>query len=77
MTGKVVTFYSTPLVEHTSANVTDAAFHFEDVTYMYTPMQVATAVTLMVGIFQVIISFLKRALQLERTIENKNVSCSL
>lgn len=52
MTGKVVTSYSTPLVESTSANVTGAV-PLQDFTYGYSPMQVATAVTLMVGIFQV------------------------
>lgn len=52
MTGKVVTFYSNPHTGHTTANVTDAiSQNLEDVTYVYTPMQVATAVTLMVGIF--------------------------
>ncbi|XP_018303628.1 solute carrier family 26 member 10 isoform X2 [Mycetomoellerius zeteki] len=55
MTGKVVTFYSNPYVGHTFANATDAVLqNFQDVTYEYTPMQVATAVTLMVGIFQII-----------------------
>ncbi|XP_018399758.1 PREDICTED: solute carrier family 26 member 6-like [Cyphomyrmex costatus] len=55
MTGKVVTFYSNPYVGHTFANTTDAVLqNQQDVTYVYTPMQVATAVTLMVGIFQII-----------------------
>ncbi|XP_072763166.1 prestin isoform X2 [Anoplolepis gracilipes] len=56
MTGKVVTYYSTPLTGHTSANLSDALpQELEDVTYYtYTPMQVATAVTLMVGIYQII-----------------------
>ena len=54
MTGKVVTFYSNPYVGHTFANATDAVLqNLQDVSYGYTPMQVATAVTLMVGIFQV------------------------
>jgi len=54
MTGKVVTFYSNPRMGHTFANVTDAVSqNLEDVAYVYTPMQIATAVTLMVGIFQV------------------------
>lgn len=56
MTGKVVTSYSNPLTGHTSsANLSDAfTQNVEDVMYYtYTPMQVATAVTLMVGIYQV------------------------
>ncbi|XP_014476242.1 PREDICTED: solute carrier family 26 member 10 isoform X2 [Dinoponera quadriceps] len=55
MTGKVVTSYSTPPTEYVSANISNAASgNLEDVTNMYAPMQVATAVTLMVGIFQII-----------------------
>ncbi|KMQ92247.1 solute carrier family 26 member 6-like isoform x1 protein [Lasius niger] len=56
MTGKVVTYYSNPLTGHTSANISDTlSQNLEDVTYYtYTPMQVATAVTLMVGIYQII-----------------------
>ncbi|XP_032674738.1 sulfate transporter isoform X3 [Odontomachus brunneus] len=55
MTGKVVTSYSTPPVDQISANISDVAFqNLEDIKNMYTPMQVATAVTLMVGIFQII-----------------------
>ncbi|XP_024869942.1 solute carrier family 26 member 10 [Temnothorax curvispinosus] len=55
MTGKVVTFYSSPHAGHTFANVSDAVSqNLEDVAYVYTPMQVATAVTLMVGILQII-----------------------
>lgn len=54
MTGKVVTFYSSPHAGDTFANASDTVSqNFEDVTYVYTPMQVATAVTLMVGILQV------------------------
>ncbi|KAL6264121.1 hypothetical protein P5V15_004199 [Pogonomyrmex californicus] len=58
MTGKVVTLHSNPHAEfagHTFANVSDTVSqNFEDVASVYTPMQVATAVTLMVGIFQII-----------------------
>ncbi|KAL6433709.1 hypothetical protein ACFW04_005758 [Cataglyphis niger] len=57
MTGKVITSYSNPLTGHTSsANLSDAFTQkVEDVIYYtYTPMQVATAVTLMVGIYQII-----------------------
>ncbi|EFN88552.1 Prestin [Harpegnathos saltator] len=57
MTGKVVTTYSTTYstVGHVSTNTSDAVSQrLEDVTNMHTPMQVATAVTLMVGILQVI-----------------------
>ncbi|XP_012226376.2 prestin isoform X1 [Linepithema humile] len=54
MTGKVVTSYSNPGYA-TSANITDVVSqNLENVAYTYTPMQVATAVTLMVGIFQII-----------------------
>lgn len=54
MTGKVVTLYSNSHMEYTFTNGSDAVSQNpEDVTYVYTPMQVATAVTLMVGIFQV------------------------
>ncbi|XP_036146062.1 solute carrier family 26 member 6 isoform X2 [Monomorium pharaonis] len=53
MTGKIVTFYSSPDTEHTFANITDTiSQNHGDV--VYTPMQVATAVTLMVGILQII-----------------------
>lgn len=62
MTGKVVTFYSSPHEQHTFANVSDAVSqNLEDVAYVYTPIQVATAVTLMVGIFQVNASFSLKA----------------
>ncbi|XP_020283272.1 solute carrier family 26 member 6 isoform X2 [Pseudomyrmex gracilis] len=55
MTGKVVTSHSNPLVEHASANISDSAsLNLEDTTHTYTPMQVATAVTLMIGIYQII-----------------------
>ncbi|XP_011702981.1 PREDICTED: prestin-like [Wasmannia auropunctata] len=55
MTGKVVTVYSSPHEQYTFANVTETVSqNLEDVAYVYTPMQVATAVTLMVGIFQII-----------------------
>ncbi|XP_070172363.1 prestin isoform X1 [Polyergus mexicanus] len=57
MTGKVVTSYSNLLTDHTSsANLSDAfSQNVEDVMYYtYTPIQVATAVTLMVGIYQII-----------------------
>ncbi|XP_070515554.1 prestin isoform X2 [Cardiocondyla obscurior] len=55
MTGKVVTFYSNPHVDHTFVNISDAALQdIKNVAPVYTPMQVATAVTLMVGILQII-----------------------
>ncbi|GAB1860445.1 Prestin [Camponotus japonicus] len=55
MTGKVVTYYSHPVMDYTSANFSDSlSENLKDVTYTYTPMQVATAVTLMVGIYQII-----------------------
>lgn len=58
MTGKVVTYYSHPVMDYTSANFSDSlSENLEDVTYTYTPMQVATAVTLMVGIYQVNITY--------------------
>lgn len=54
MTGKIVTSHSNPLVEHASANISDnASLNLENITHTYTPIQVATAVTLMVGIYQV------------------------
>lgn len=74
MTGKVVTFYSNPHVEHTFANTSDVSQNLEDVAYIYTPMQVATAVTLMVGIFQVNVKlFLKVRLSEIKRIENKEI----
>jgi len=74
MTGKVVTFYSNPRMEHTFANVTDAVSqNLEDVAYVYTPMQIATAVTLMVGIFQVnTLSSLKVYFSQNRKDENRD-----
>ena len=57
MTGKVVTSHSNPGYA-TSTNVSDiVSQNLENVAYTYTPMQVATAVTLMVGIFQVNIAY--------------------
>lgn len=54
MTGKVVTYYSHPVMDHTSGNFSGSlSENFEAVTYTYTPIQVATAVTLMVGVYQV------------------------
>lgn len=50
MTGKAVTSYSAPLNDH--RNVTTFA-QMNKEYYSYTPIQVATAVTLSVGIFQV------------------------
>lgn len=62
MTGKVVTFYSSPHAEHTFTNTSDVVSqNLEDVAYVYTPMQVATAVTLMVGIFQVNVKLFLKA----------------
>ncbi|XP_039304503.1 sulfate transporter isoform X2 [Solenopsis invicta] len=55
MTGKVVTLHSTPDAGYTFMNISDAVSqNHGDVAYVYTPMQVATAVTLMVGILQVV-----------------------
>ncbi|EZA51917.1 Prestin [Ooceraea biroi] len=55
MTGKVVTSYSNSHMEEISTNASQADFQsFENVAYTYTPIQVAVAVTLMVGIFQII-----------------------
>lgn len=53
MTGKTVTSYSISHNEITTSNVTAALSNLPG-EYLYTPIQVATAVTLMVGIFQVI-----------------------
>lgn len=53
MTGKTVASYSIPHNEIASPNATTTLSNLP-VEYLYTPMQVATAVTLMVGIFQVI-----------------------
>lgn len=54
MTGKVITSHTNP-GHATSANISDVTpSNLENVAYMHTPMQVATAVTLMVGIFQII-----------------------
>ncbi|XP_076650373.1 prestin isoform X1 [Halictus rubicundus] len=53
MTGKTVMTYSKPH-DIISANGTELlATHPGDVSYAFTPMQVATAVTLMVGIYQI------------------------
>nr|XP_050847548.1 solute carrier family 26 member 6 isoform X2 [Vespula vulgaris] len=53
MTGKAVTSYSVPLSDH--RNVTSTTFAQMDKEYnSFTPIQVATAVTLSVGIFQII-----------------------
>lgn len=53
MTGKTVTTYSVSHNEIINPNATNATSdHPEE--YLYTPIQVATAVTLMVGIYQVI-----------------------
>lgn len=67
MTGKVVTSHSNPAYA-TSANTSDVVSqNLENVAHTYTPMQVATAVTLMVGIFQVnSISFLNALYTIER-----------
>ncbi|XP_054007384.1 solute carrier family 26 member 6-like isoform X1 [Hylaeus anthracinus] len=56
MTGKTVMTYSIPHYdESTTPNATDIMFnHTKEHLYMYTPMQVATAVTFMVGIYQII-----------------------
>ncbi|XP_076630326.1 prestin isoform X1 [Colletes latitarsis] len=55
MTGKTVMTYSIPHHEFTNLNTTDIVFnHTGEHLYSYTPMQVATAVTLMVGIYQII-----------------------
>ncbi|KAL2716479.1 prestin isoform X1 [Vespula squamosa] len=53
MTGKAVTSYSVPLNDH--QNITYTAFTQMDKEYnSFTPIQVATAVTLSVGIFQIV-----------------------
>ncbi|KAI4502188.1 hypothetical protein M0802_002870 [Mischocyttarus mexicanus] len=53
MTGKAVTSYSLPLNDH--GNSTYTAFtQIDQEYYSFTPIQVATAVTLSVGIFQII-----------------------
>ncbi|KAH0954229.1 hypothetical protein HN011_002174 [Eciton burchellii] len=55
MTGKIVSSYSTPLMEEISANASEAVFQSsENVTYTYMPIEVATAVTFTVGIYQII-----------------------
>lgn len=55
MTGKTVTSYSLPYSE-VSRNATDIISNQPgEHVYTYTPMQVATAVTLMVGIYQVML----------------------
>lgn len=56
MTGKVVSAYSTPLenIENMKSNLTQEDLHFPTVnTEIYTPIQVATTVTFMVGLIQV------------------------
>ncbi|OAD59199.1 Prestin [Eufriesea mexicana] len=53
MTGKTVASYSVPHNEIASPNATTTLSNLP-MEYLYTPMQVATAVTLMVGIFQII-----------------------
>ncbi|XP_061941531.1 solute carrier family 26 member 6 isoform X2 [Apis cerana] len=53
MTGKTVTTYSISHNEITTSNVTTTLPDLPG-EYLYTPIQVATAVTLMVGIFQII-----------------------
>ncbi|XP_076240598.1 prestin isoform X2 [Calliopsis andreniformis] len=54
MTGKTVTSYSLPHYEM-SSNTTDVMSNLPgEHLYTYTPMQVATAVTLMVGIYQIV-----------------------
>ncbi|KAI4489871.1 PREDICTED: solute carrier family 26 member 10 [Polistes canadensis] len=53
MTGKAVTSYSLPLNDH--GNSTYTAFtQIDKEYYSFTPIQVATAITLLVGIFQII-----------------------
>lgn len=55
MTGKTVMTYSIPHNEFTSSNTSEVMFNYtREHLYKYTPMEVATAVTLMVGIYQVI-----------------------
>lgn len=53
MTGKTVASYSVSHNDITNPNATTTLPNLPG-EYSYTPMQVATAVTLMVGIFQVI-----------------------
>jgi len=54
MTGKVITSYSKPFMEEISANASEAVFQSsENSTYTYMPIEVATAVTFVVGIYQV------------------------
>lgn len=55
MTGKAVTAYSTPTEAVINQNLTDNLTipMLEHPTALYTPIQVATAVTFVVGIYQV------------------------
>ncbi|XP_003699670.1 prestin isoform X1 [Megachile rotundata] len=53
MTGKSVMTFSIPQNEIISPNTTNAISNHPE-EYLYTPLQVATAVTLMVGIYQII-----------------------
>ena len=52
MTGKTVASYSVSHIDITNSNTTTTLSNLSG-EYYYTPMQVATAVTLMVGIIQV------------------------
>ncbi|XP_076165070.1 prestin isoform X2 [Ptiloglossa arizonensis] len=55
MTGKTVMTYSIPHNEFTSSNTSEVMFNYtREHLYKYTPMEVATAVTLMVGIYQIV-----------------------
>ncbi|KAG7190053.1 hypothetical protein KM043_006199 [Ampulex compressa] len=54
MTGKTVATYSTPLSEYSLNSTNIASEYSKGSATLYTPMQVATAVTLMVGILQII-----------------------
>lgn len=57
MTGKAVSTHSTPLetIENMKNNYTLKGLHFlSDNTEIYTPIQVATTVTFMVGLIEVI-----------------------
>ncbi|XP_076677233.1 prestin isoform X2 [Andrena cerasifolii] len=55
MTGKTVMTYSLPHIGIMNPNATNVlSDHLGEHLYTYTPMQVATAVTLMVGIYQIV-----------------------
>ncbi|XP_015181056.1 PREDICTED: solute carrier family 26 member 10 [Polistes dominula] len=54
MTGKAVTSYSLPLNDHNGNSSHTAFTQIDKEYYSFTPIQVATAVTLLVGIFQII-----------------------